>query len=217
MFQELPIRALGRVFFLHRRLLAALGGSICLHLLTTQWPIGAPAAWTSGISAPARLDALIMPPRAVPQESTPPWPAISDESDGPPPGSADETGNTEPAAPFPAITSDIYHPREDLTRPPQLEQDVDLSPLTRVMAVQALTLELALFINEAGLIDRIEIIRGNLEETARIGLVARLSRLKFASGEIDGKPVKSLLRIEVNFAPPIPGTEPPNARPPGID
>lgn len=166
---------------------------------------------TEGDSAPIKINALITSPHIAPLDK-PPSPVSTGSTEASAEATSsvwgDDTTNVEAGAPPFAIASNIYHSREELSRPPQLEQDVDLSPLARVIPVQALTLELELFINEAGLIDRVEITRGKLDGNARIGLMARLARLKFSSGEIDGRIVKSRIRIEVSLNPEIPpGTD----------
>lgn len=166
---------------------------------------------TDGDSAPIKLNARITSPLIAPLEKAP-FPVFTGSAEASAEaassGWVDDATQEEAGAPLLAITSDIYHSREELSRPPQLEQDVDLSPLARVIPVQALTLELELFINEAGLVDRVEITRGKLEGNARIGLMARLARLKFSGGEIDGRLVKSRIRIEVSLNPETPpGTD----------
>lgn len=185
-------------------------GSVCIHLLVAQWPTGEGFVRTDGDSAPIKLNARITSPLIAPLEKSP-FPVFTGSaeasSEAASSGWVDDTTKVNAGTPPFTITSDIYHLREELSRPPQLEQDVDLSPLARVIPVQALTLEVELFINEAGLIDRVEITRGKLEGNARIGLMARLARLKFSSGEIDGRIVKSRIKIEVNFTPEIPSAD----------
>lgn len=95
-----------------------------------------------------------------------------------------------------------YWPRSLLTRPPTPQQSIDLlypalAPNGRFRAV------LTLFIDEQGVVQRVRIDEADdsglppvLEDAARQTFL----RSSFTPGEIDGRPIRSRLRIEVEYA-----------------
>lgn len=95
-----------------------------------------------------------------------------------------------------------YWPRSLLTRPPTPQQSIDLlypalAPSGRFRAV------LTLFIDEQGVVQRVRIDEADdsglppvLEDAARQTFL----RSSFTPGEIDGRPIRSRLRIEVEYA-----------------
>lgn len=95
-----------------------------------------------------------------------------------------------------------YWPRSLLTRPPTPQQSIDLfypaqAPSGRFRAV------LTLFIDEQGVVQRVRIDEADdsglppvLEDAARQTFL----RSSFTPGEINGRPIRSQLRIEVEYA-----------------
>lgn len=101
------------------------------------------------------------------------------------------------------LPEEIYYPREQLNRPPQLERDVDLSRLANLPGLAPGRITLELFIDENGSVSRIAAEEaGSLNDQALASLEELLLQLKFKSGEIGGSTVKSRIRIEVLIEPP---------------
>lgn len=91
-----------------------------------------------------------------------------------------------------------FHDRRELTRQPNVLYNVDLSELESLRTKLTTNLEVVLYIDEYGEIVKID---GIPEDEARITelqtLRSLLMRLRFSSGEIDGKPVKFTMKIEI--------------------
>lgn len=124
-------------------------------------------------------------------------PALTAVADGLDPEQLPPTG----AGPVDAADQ-AYWPRSLLTRPPTPQQSIDLlypalAPNGRFRAV------LTLFIDEQGVVQRVRIDEADdsglppvLEDAARQTFL----RSTFTPGEIDGRPIRSRLRIEVEYA-----------------
>lgn len=95
---------------------------------------------------------------------------------------------------------DIYHPRQELTRQPQLIDNVDLSPLISLASGSAAVI-VELYINEQGNVDKIDTAVNDLSVDALDKLNELLMKLRFSPGEIDGRAVKTLMKIEILFLP----------------
>ena len=106
----------------------------------------------------------------------------------------------------------LYYPRSTLTHPPQVIEDVDLSNLSSLPGIAPGRLTLELFIGKSGTVDRVEAESVEIPEQAMESLLDLLGKIRFTGGEIDGKPVKSRIRIEVLVT--LPGHAPPSAQPP---
>jgi len=91
----------------------------------------------------------------------------------------------------------IYYPRNELTKPPKLIQDVDLSPLKSIIKNETKTVNIDIFISKEGIIDKIFVEPEKLNKIAEIELKNIIKNLKFSNGEIDDKPVNSHLKIEI--------------------
>ena len=94
----------------------------------------------------------------------------------------------------------MYLRRGALTRAPQVQTPVALSyPVFEDDRQGHYTAVLALFIDEAGQVRRIRVeppgLPDALEGAARRAFLAA----RFTPGEVDGRPVRSLIRIEVQF------------------
>ena len=173
-------------------------------------PLSAPTAPT----APTPLTASTAPsdatqptasesaPASVPASASAPpspaaAPALTAVADGLDPEQWPPTG----AGPVDAADQ-AYWPRSLLTRPPAPQQSIDLlypalAPSGRFRAV------LTLFIDEQGVVQRVRIDEADdsglppvLEDAARQTFL----RSSFTPGEIDGRPIRSRLRIEVEYA-----------------
>jgi len=99
------------------------------------------------------------------------------------------------------ITTNIYFPRDELTLPPTLIENVDLSSLAKLAGTSAGRALLELYINEQGSIDRVEPQSDGIPDNILENLRDLLFQLKFSGGEIDGTIVKTRLVIEVLFIP----------------
>lgn len=151
---------------------------------TTPFPASGASPAPASASAPIRA----LPPAA---------PASTAVADGVDPERLPPTGAG------PVDTADqAYWPRSLLTRPPTPQQSIDLlyptlAPSGRFRAV------LTLFIDEQGVVQRVRIDEADdsglppvLEDAARQTFL----RSTFTPGEIDGRPIRSRLRIEVEYA-----------------
>lgn len=197
------IRAAGRVFFFPRRLWLAVAASVAAHYFGLA--ILAHSAFATYPSPPRSLQLSILntvSPDLLVADRAPRNPG--DESKLPlgkgRHGNADEleVPNRPGWIPLP---NNIYFPKSDLSRPPQLIEDVDLSEVSSLGGVTPGRAIMEIFIDEGGVIVRIEAETGSLAENVVENLKDRLFMLKFSSGEIDGIAVKSRIRIEVNIEP----------------
>lgn len=170
-------------------------------------PLSAPTAPTPLTASTAPSDATqpkaseSAPASAPASASAPPLPAtapaVTAVADGLDPEQWPPTG----AGPVDAADQ-AYWPRNLLTRPPTPQQSIDLlypalAPSGRFRAV------LTLFIDEQGVVQRVRIDEADdsglppiLEDAARQTFL----RSTFTPGEIDGRPIRSRLRIEVEYA-----------------
>lgn len=161
-------------------------------LAASTAPSDATQPTTASESAPASAPASASappPPAAAP--------ALTAVADGLDPEQWPPTG----AGPVDAADQ-AYWPRNLLTRPPTPQQSIDLlypalAPSGRFRAV------LTLFIDEQGVVQRVRIDEADdsglppvLEDAARQTFL----RSSFTPGEIDGRPIRSRLRIEVEYA-----------------
>jgi hypothetical protein len=127
-----------------------------------------------------------------------------------PPTGACPVAHTDPVGDL----DTVYLSRSQLTRPPAPQQSIDLlypelAPSGRFRAV------VTLFIDDRGVVQRVRIDEADdsglpqvLEEVTRQTFL----RSTFAPGEINGRPTRSQLRIEVEYATePLHGDAPPAA------
>lgn len=116
--------------------------------------------------------------------------------------SHDKIGES-PSPPLPAIplsiANSIYYPRNELTRPPTLVEDIDLSSLSRLTGSTTGRVALELYINEGGGIDHVEAQSDDIPDNVLEELHNLILQLKFSGGEINGTPVKTHISIEVLF------------------
>lgn len=110
----------------------------------------------------------------------------------------------QPGIPGPASTSstqggDEYIPRPLLSVPPIARGAVLIAPPVDMPDATTRTGILSLFIDEEGVVQRIEalepLLPPALEKSARDAFMAA----RFKAGEVEGKAVKSRLRVEVSF------------------
>jgi len=110
------------------------------------------------------------------------------------PGASRARGND--ALPIRAPT---YYTTDQLTKPPrpisQPKLDVPRSIARRVSG----KVILKLWINEAGNVDSVEVESSNLPPAVSGTASAALEKLRFAPGEIDGRRVRTMMRIELTY------------------
>lgn len=90
-----------------------------------------------------------------------------------------------------------YFAASELTRKPLVTHDLPADLVLRVPGVPAQAAILRMLINEYGDIDRIIVENSLLPDSAQKVVVDAFSKIRFYPGEINGKPVKSQLKIEV--------------------
>lgn len=95
----------------------------------------------------------------------------------------------------------VYHLRQELTRQPQLVANVDLSPVAALAPGSTSRVVVEIYLNDQGGIDRLDIDANNLPTEAYEKLSELLRQLSFSNGEIDGRAVKTKIKIEVLFLP----------------
>ena len=92
-----------------------------------------------------------------------------------------------------------YFTTDQLTRPPVATSEplVFIPRKTAQFVTGHMTLKL--WINELGGVDEVEVERSNLPEAVSAIAADTFRRLHFVPGEVDGRPVGVLLRIEIGF------------------
>lgn len=211
------IRAQGRVFFGLIQISASLIFSVTLHILALEW-IAYPRHSPEDGAHQARfelsiLSATLSPPSDSLQRT--PAQAAKEPQENP----TKKSPSKQPLAPpevLPSpvdITESIYFPRNSLTTPPQLVQNVDLSPVAILAGEIKKPVILELFINEQGSIDKIDVQSNELDSGFDEKLRELLLQLKFTGGKISNTAVKSRIRIEVmSVEAPKPEKAPPNPK-----
>jgi TonB family protein len=99
--------------------------------------------------------------------------------------------------PIPAPT---YYRTDQLTKPPRPASQPDLDVPRKVARSVSGKVVLQLWIDERGNVDSVEVESSNLPKTVSGIAAAAFAKLRFAPGEIDGKRVRVLMRVEVVYA-----------------
>ncbi len=161
-----------------------------------------PSGAAAGAPAdPARAERVRRPlePASAPQQ-----PAAA--ADAAPESSAPAV--TPEAANAASPTSLDYLPRDRLSVPPRPIGFVDVPFPPEVTQAVHLAVQLTLFIDEQGTVQRVRIdgpdVGPVLEEAARSSFM----QARFAPGELNGRAVRSQLRIEVTFESTAPPADP---------
>jgi hypothetical protein len=211
-------------------LAACMTGSVALHvavLLSSAAGTPVTSGTGEGRSSGVQVRMAVATPRSSQATATPatvatpavapaqPVPSAADfDPNQLPPTGAGLQAHTDPAADPPADLEAAYLPRSLLTRPAAPQQSIDLlypelAPSGRFRAV------VTLFIDDRGVVQRVRIDEADdsglppvLEDATRQTFL----RSAFTPGEIDGRPTRSRLRIEVEYATePLHGGTPPAA------
>lgn len=200
---EVPeIRAARRVFF-SRRLWFAIALSSLAHWLIMSIPL-APETEAPAVPPLKVRIAAFNTARGDPDDRQPVTPrhVQTSPTSGPAAATLPEEDILPPVGRDPGVGEDeIYFPRSELTRAPEVSEDIDLQKLASLPGAKAGSVVVELFIDEHGTVARINPETSELEPAFMERLKAALSILRFSSGEIDGFPVKSRVRIEIGFLP----------------
>ena len=192
-----------------KRFCAALVVSCLLHAAPVFLPaLGAfIGALTQGGKRPGQvrvLSATLVAKRAP--EAAAPVPPVSSAStdvtptlakaNEEPPQALNRTTETLPL-PIPAPT---YYTADQLTKHPQLlSPPPTLDVAETGMRIPSGKVILKLWINESGEVISVDIEESNVPDAISAPAVAAFSKLRFVPGEINERPVGSLLRIEVTY------------------
>lgn len=101
---------------------------------------------------------------------------------------------------FPLPTA-AYHSARELTQHPRIGKDVDLYSPVLDSYVETGRLTARIFIDEKGGVDFILVDATDLPPVFAEHVKRSFSAARFVPGELDGRPVKSQIRIEVTFDP----------------
>jgi TonB family protein len=105
-----------------------------------------------------------------------------------------------------------YFPADELARVAYPMRDVGLQYPPGVEGVDYYgTLRLNLYIDERGHVDRVEVVEATVPESFRASAVAAFGGTPFDPATRYGRPVKSMKKVEVKFAPPLRGLDSSNA------
>jgi protein TonB len=180
----------------------------------------------------ARIEVRLLAPTILPPESAP-SPTLLPPPDGQTSGAmliADAQvlrDATAPGAPDPGPTMEAprlalpdiaYHDLRELTLRPAPLVDIPLEPGALKTRKETGQLILRLWINEQGGVDRIAVERSELPPEYAAAASKAFLAARFQPGEIDGRPVKTLMRVAVDYAPLLIAPErlPPVATTPAI-
>jgi hypothetical protein len=169
----------------------------------TTAPAPASSPEEAAVPAPSpRPEADAVPARTPADPGLPPPAQLNAVVPLPAPESASVPGSQRPldAADKDFVDAASYTPRRQLTQAPVAVAPVVLTyPVFEGDEQGSYTAVLALFIDETGKVQRIRVEAPGLPEA--LEGVARRAFLsaRFSPGEVDGRPVRSLIRIEVQF------------------
>jgi len=194
-----------------KRLSASLAVSCLLHaalvfspLLGLRSSVALPGAQGGRGLHPARvLEATLVleksstaVPEVVPENgnvSDAPAPRLAGEAPRP----ALERSRGIGLLPLPGPT---YYGSDQLTKPARPTSDPVLNPRELGPVIASGTIILKLWINELGDVVAAEVETTDLPEAFSATAVAAFSGLRFTPGEIDGRPVATMMKIEVSYS-----------------
>ena len=156
----------------------------------TVAPSSAPSADHAAVRAESTRSAASA--QRVPSTDALPMPVISDDES---PALADMA---QPGVPG-ATGADRYVPRPELTVAPVIDRSPSLLYPDDGPATGLYVARLALYIDETGMVRRVEADGRPLPEVLEKAARDAFMSTQFSPGQIDGETVKSLIRIEVTF------------------
>jgi hypothetical protein len=188
--------------YLSRRLLGALAASCLLHAAVVFLPyLGAsttdlrPAVPGGQKPGPARILNVRLMHESEPAPAgaaNPPDQRAADE--GPRPAQERARGIDLLPIPAPAFyTADQLTKRPQPTSEPRLDVPEQAPNFSSGKAI------LKLWINELGNVIAVDVEKSDLPEAVAATAAAAFAKLRFVPGEIDGRPVRTLMRIEVTY------------------
>lgn len=124
------------------------------------------------------------------------------------PEAAPEQGIDDRAAGLGVPLPHYYGPREVSERA-MPAQDIDLEPPELLGIPGQGKLILLLWINESGGVDRVETESSQVDNAIEKVIADQFRRARFSPANLDGKPVKSRMKIEVVVRPPVSYVVPP--------
>jgi len=180
------------------RLCAALAVSFLLHVALLFMPhLGARSGGAP--QAPrARIDVVLKPlaPAAAGDKagaSAPPAPRGARDTEPQPPGPP--RPRAPELLPLPAPT---YYTVDQLTKPPQPLSQPDLTPPQIARSISG-NVVLKLWISELGEVVSAEVEKSDLPPKISRTAAQAFAKVRFAPGEIDGRRVGSVMRLEVTY------------------
>lgn len=160
-------------------------------LVTLRAPAAAPVAAAERPPARQTTPAPAAAPSVAPQKAGP-SPSGAQVAAAPP------TAQEQASAPVEVP----YLPRGQLTVPPRVLGMVNVPFPDGVTGVVDLRVQFTLFIDEAGVVQRIRVDTPDVHPAFDRALRETFAAARFAPGELDGVPVRSQMRLEVEFSAP---------------
>jgi periplasmic protein TonB len=200
----------------------AMGGALAVHAAALAVAWGAGGASVATVRA-ARVPAVLLSQHdAVPARPAPIQPiepgvvaptqtsAAGDLPDRQPDMAAQDASlsqltpgaTADPAASSPSGTDPQgfdYVPRQYLSLPPVPLAQIEVPFPESVGGTFAITTQLSLFIDETGVVRRVRVDGPELDPALEAAAVDAFRQGRFTPGQLDGRPVRSLVRIEVTF------------------
>jgi outer membrane biosynthesis protein TonB len=173
----------------------------------TQWR---PAPWS--VEAAPALPPIALTFRVRPLQPTPAPPV---EAPSPPRAESNVASETQAPAPAPAPGTDTaaapaaaptvdppYFPRSELTVPPAPIGPVDVRFPEDVTGIVNLKVQATLFIEEDGTVRRVRIDTPDIHPSFHGAVMEAFSSARFSPGQVEALPVRSQMRVEVEFQAP---------------
>jgi hypothetical protein len=111
------------------------------------------------------------------------------------------------ARPAPSVeTKEAFFPASQLTRRPHARDKVDLNIPEADRLTTSGTVVLKLWIDNLGKVVSVEVESTNLPEEFAAAVAVSFGAVRFEPGEMYGRPVGSILRIEISHEDPLPSS-----------
>ena len=179
------------------RLYAALAISLALHATTLFLLHAGPRSGGTLLRAPSvRIDVALKPPAPAGSGPVAAVPAAARGSSGA--EQAPRPGRDRSRAPELPVPAPAYYTSEQLTRAPRPLSQPDLTPPQIARFISGYVV-VKLWISELGEVASTEVEKSDLPPKISRSAAQAFAKLRFAPGEIDGRPVPSVMRIEVAY------------------
>lgn len=182
---------------------AAIALSCLLHLALGLVPLGKPQAPSgaepaSGLARAAALSVKLAPAHGLASAADMPFPEPRDRTnrlaEPAPPAAAPATPTDAPS-----LAGRIYHPAERLTKHPQPTVAVDLEGPELRPVVASGRMVLRVWIDDDGGVADAEVETSELPPAFARVAIAAFRQTRFIPGELDGRPVRSFVRLEIGY------------------